>query len=201
MPRNRTMKTFQYKLSNRIITTNQYLKMINIKEDDRCTFCNRETETLVHLFWECNKVQSFIRSIRTNLLNKYILKLEIKKDSWFFPTNLTTMETLIITLAKVVIYEARINENSPSFTHLKNKLTWEIEVEFQTAQLRGQKDVFWKKWTPMTRFINEQCKSIISTNALTHASPPQRPPIPPQTLSHTLSQPTPFSQADHLPVL
>ena len=180
------MRIFQYKLSNRIIATNKYLKMISIKEDDSCTFCNLETETLVHLFWQCNKVQSFIRSIKTNLLNKYCIKLDIQKDVWFFPNNLSPMETLITTLSKMVIYEARLDESSPSLTHLRNKLTWEIEVEIQTAQLASQKDIFWKKWIPMTRFIKEQCKSNIHTNALTHPSLPQRYRTPPHTHPHTI---------------
>ena len=51
---------FHYKLVNRIITTNRFLKIINVRDDDKCTFCDQEIETLAHVFWFCPDVQTFI---------------------------------------------------------------------------------------------------------------------------------------------
>ena len=33
------IRMFHYKLVSRILSTNRFLKIINIKDDDRCTFC------------------------------------------------------------------------------------------------------------------------------------------------------------------
>ena len=80
-----TIIMFHYKLVNRIIAANTYLKMIKVKDDDMtrtmtrtmCTFCRRETETLSHIYWYCPQVQSFIDSIRAGLLNEYHISLNI----------------------------------------------------------------------------------------------------------------------------
>ena len=47
------MRSFQYKLVNRILVTNRQLKMYKIKDTDLCEFCNMEIETYKHLFHEC----------------------------------------------------------------------------------------------------------------------------------------------------
>ena len=36
-------------------------------DDDSCSFCHRELETLVHFFWKCPKVQDFIQKINQEL--------------------------------------------------------------------------------------------------------------------------------------
>ena len=50
---------FNFKFLHRRLSTNNFLNKIRLVESENCTFCQRETETLVHLFWECTKVQSF----------------------------------------------------------------------------------------------------------------------------------------------
>ena len=42
-------RMFQYKIVNRITATNKYLRMINVKESENCTFCNAKPETIAHL--------------------------------------------------------------------------------------------------------------------------------------------------------
>ena len=142
-------RMFQYKLVNRFIATNKYLKTIKIKDDDMCTFCRQEVETLVHVLWFCPKVQSFITEVKIGLINQCSVTLDIDRKNWFFLTDLTMMETCIVTLAKRVVYESRLNEINPSFTHFKNKLKLEIEIEFQAAKHKRDIDKFEKKWGPM----------------------------------------------------
>ena len=50
------LRNFQYRLLNRITTTNKFLKLRNVVDTDKCTFCMIYVETLVHLFYECNHV-------------------------------------------------------------------------------------------------------------------------------------------------
>ena len=76
---------FQYKLVNRFLATNKYLKIIKIKENDRCTFCENEPETIAHMFWYCSRVQSFINDVKTDILREYHIELDINRKTWFFP--------------------------------------------------------------------------------------------------------------------
>ena len=45
---------FQFKLLHRRLATNSFLTKINLKDNKQCTFCQKDTETLIHLFWTCS---------------------------------------------------------------------------------------------------------------------------------------------------
>ena len=45
---------FQFKLLHRRLATNSFLTKINLKDNEQCTFCQNDTETLIHLFWTCS---------------------------------------------------------------------------------------------------------------------------------------------------
>ena len=52
-------KELQYKILNNYLNTNARLKRIKILDDDLCSFCNEEAETLEHLFLSCAHVRKF----------------------------------------------------------------------------------------------------------------------------------------------
>ena len=143
------IRAFHYKLVNRIISTNKYLKIINVKNEDSCTFCAHEPETLAHMYWFCPRVQYYINSIKRDMLEHYHIDLHISAQNWFFPTQLRAMETCIISLAKMVIFEARLKEAQPNIAHLKSKINWEVEIERNIATLSNKRKLFEKKWGPL----------------------------------------------------
>jgi len=50
------LRTFHFKFLHWTIATNDFLKKINFKQCDKCCFCQREIETISHLFLRlCNK--------------------------------------------------------------------------------------------------------------------------------------------------
>ena len=55
--------TFNYKFLHRRLVTNTFLKKISVLEDDKCTFCHSEAESLLHFFWKCEITQDFWISI------------------------------------------------------------------------------------------------------------------------------------------
>lgn len=57
------LRLFQYKITQRCLVTNIHLFHYKIKDSKNCTFCKKYPETIVHLFWECDKVRHFWRSI------------------------------------------------------------------------------------------------------------------------------------------
>ena len=50
-------RSFQYRMLHNAIVTNIDLMHWKIKESDLCSFCQKERETVKHLFWECEKVR------------------------------------------------------------------------------------------------------------------------------------------------
>ena len=51
--------TFNFKFLHRRISTNNFLEKIGLVDSEKCTFCEKETEKLAHLFWTCSKTQAF----------------------------------------------------------------------------------------------------------------------------------------------
>ena len=63
--------SFQFKLLHRRqMATNDFLKKIGIKEDNMCTFCNIEVESLVHLLWFCKATSCFWRCLKQWLITE-----------------------------------------------------------------------------------------------------------------------------------
>ena len=135
--------------------------MVNIKNDDSCTFCAQTTETLVHVYWFCPIVQTFINSIKSDILQVYHIDLRLDIKKWFFLTNLNTNEAHVILLAKMVIYEARLKEIQPSITHLKNKIKWEMEVERSIATKNNKQNLFEEKWGNMIQILTTTSRQHI----------------------------------------
>ena len=54
------LKWFQYRIINRILGTNKLLYIMGERNDSLCTFCHNETETIIHIFWQCEIVNDFI---------------------------------------------------------------------------------------------------------------------------------------------
>jgi hypothetical protein len=50
---NTKLKWLQYRINQRIPGTNKFLYKIKVKDNDFCTFCQEDEETIEHLFWNC----------------------------------------------------------------------------------------------------------------------------------------------------
>ena len=46
------------------------MKICKIKDNDKCSFCGIECETIEHLFWGCPIVKKFWEQVRKNFLGK-----------------------------------------------------------------------------------------------------------------------------------
>lgn len=56
------LQSFQYRTLNRIIPCKVFLKRIKITDSDGCPFC-QNSDTIVHFFFQCERVQRFWREI------------------------------------------------------------------------------------------------------------------------------------------
>ena len=48
-----TIQWFQYRILHRILPFKNYLKKMKITDNDSCTFCGNDTETIEHIFATC----------------------------------------------------------------------------------------------------------------------------------------------------
>ena len=54
---------FQYRLLHRKLGTNKFPLMINYIDSNKCVFRYNLTETLQHLFYDCNKIREHWRNV------------------------------------------------------------------------------------------------------------------------------------------
>ena len=72
-----TLTVFSFKFLHRRLSTNSSLDKIGLVNSEKCTFCQRETEKLVHLFWDCPVTQSFWISLSLWLQSCHVFKREM----------------------------------------------------------------------------------------------------------------------------
>jgi hypothetical protein len=93
------LRSFQFKLLLRRIATNDYLYKIGISLTDICTFCEQNTKTLIHLFWDCEFVQTFLQNIQHWLIQHQIKPRE-------FSLTLNTCLGLVDSTEDILLHHA-----------------------------------------------------------------------------------------------
>ena len=136
--------SFQFKLTMRILTTNVFLSIIRVQDDDKCSFCRTEPETLKHLFLTCSLVDSFWCEV-----SQYISRNglgQINDKTKIFGHAEITIVTHCVTVAKYVIYEARRKKEVPNFIHFRAWLSRDLSTEEYIAHKNGTMEELRKKW-------------------------------------------------------
>ena len=64
------LRSFQYKVLNSILYTNELLWKIGYTSNPNCSFCHQTTETMSHIFFDCTFSTSFWNEICDKILNK-----------------------------------------------------------------------------------------------------------------------------------
>ncbi len=141
------LRWFQYRVVHNILPTNAWLKKIGITNSDFCTFCQRDKETVKHLFVECNKVIDIWQQIRNkwtilrglNTFNICYGMLDSGNDNFMVINHITFM-------FKWYVYKYRVNQTNFSFNAFIRLVDSTIELEYFCAQRKSALDIHFKKW-------------------------------------------------------
>ena len=110
-------RVFQYKCLHRLISSNDFLHVIGKKENNLCSFCKTQVDSLEHLLYQCNIVKQFW----INIIDTFLLPLGINNITIFevlFGININDPPKLanqIIILAKDFILREKYTETKPRF--------------------------------------------------------------------------------------
>ena len=111
------LRAFQFKINHNILYTNEKLHKIKLSDSPLCTFCNNETETLEHLFADCNEVASVWQEVIEYLLQPFGMTNLTKSE---IILGITTSEQQniinhIILETKYYIYVCKLEKCLPLF--------------------------------------------------------------------------------------
>ena len=64
------LRDFQFKINNKILVTNSFLYKINKIDNYLCSYCQKETESILYLLFGCDVVKEFWGSFKTWVMGK-----------------------------------------------------------------------------------------------------------------------------------
>ena len=135
------LRTFQYRLLLGTTVTNIQLVHFGIKFTPMCTLCNKERETLKHLFFDCEKITS-IRGWIESLIER-----QLDFEHWLYSeTGIQIVNTASL-FAKYYIYVCKCKEQEPSLSNLKRFIQTIKDMEEKIAKSRNRLATHKKKWS------------------------------------------------------
>lgn len=146
------LRSFQYRLLQRWLTTNLIRSRWDSQVDPRCYFCHNEIENATHLLWHCSHVQKFWKALFRWL--KYICQCNtdtrinaqaiifnnvIGKDKDFINT--------IILITKQYIYSVKCRSKNLNMIELVVSIKSMERIEKEIARQNGQLRKHELKWS------------------------------------------------------
>ena len=143
------LRVFQYRLLHRNLVTNKDLFIWGIKDDNLCTFCNEEEETILHILWECYFSQAVWRQFFDLLHNNTDVNIVFSAEEILLGVqNMDNNEfyNTLFTITKQFLYACKCKETLPSFNQLILKIDEWVRIEKYIAIKKGKLDKHNRKW-------------------------------------------------------
>lgn len=152
------LQWFQISINHNILVTNKLLFQMKIKKDALCTFCQSSNESIVHLFWKCDKTQQFIRNVK-GWLNTYNIHYDMNEKHFLLGLQeehiLSKILNFIILYAKYYIYLARCKHQALYISVFQKKLKFMYKVHKQIAFSNQEEETFQKDWSAFQSLIDD----------------------------------------------
>ena len=129
------IKWFQYRLLYRTLPTNRFLSLRKIKNTSLCDFCNSHEETIPHMFWDCQHVQTFWNELYNALLSKipHLHNLRLNEQlilfGWKEHCRTDRPFDLILLAAKYHIYLCKFSQTLPNVNLFMKQLKLRYKLE------------------------------------------------------------------------
>ena len=140
---------FQFRTINNYLITNVKLHKWKIKDSDLCTFCKEYRETILHLFFECEKVTTLWKLLYKWLYYFSFIELPLESSVIILNSYKGVFEGLvntIILICKYYIYVQRCYDRELGFPALIGDIAKYKKVEKDIARNSGKLARHHKKW-------------------------------------------------------
>ena len=147
---------FQYQVINRTLVTNEKLMQFRIRDNDLCSYCIDDVETIHHLLYSCPLVLSLWEQVQKwcsdNNYNKIILE---DKFILIGVNNTDHLTQTVVNITKHTIYKSKFKNKIPSLQQVL--YTWKscMEVEGYIAMSNNKYKTFLGKWSPIFKSLKE----------------------------------------------
>ena len=130
---NNKLKWFHYQIVRGTLKTNRIVSKFKDNVKEECTFCDTESETILHLFWDCKQVENFIVSVQ-NYAKQFFPDLmpNITKKEFIFGKRIEQIfsrTNYFVLHLKYFIWICRCKKNQLSLQNFKSWLIFEAELD------------------------------------------------------------------------
>ena len=140
------LRSFQYRFVHRAIVLNSHLFRWNMRESNACSVCGEEKETLLHLFFTCEKIKALWEdvSIFTEQFTGYTFELTLDNIMWCNSDN-KLINSIILTVKQHIYSQRCLSLDVNSFKAIEciKRLR---NSEKYIAQKHDKLSVHNKKW-------------------------------------------------------
>ena len=148
----RALRSFMYKFHMRDLATGTKLLKMKLVNSPSCIKCAKFDETVQHMFWECEMIQSLWSKLHLWLAKIYGHTITFSKESvllYVFDEEIDTamyyVLILVYTLTKQIIYEGK-NDLNLNYLHAVKAIK-ECEIlERNAATAKGALQKHFNKW-------------------------------------------------------
>ena len=142
------LKVFQNKVLNSIFFTNKKLSKIGNIQDDKCSLCKTDSESLYHILCECRHTEQFWKKIQYyyyTLTREFVCLTLQDVITGILYTNCPLLNYLIL-IAKLYLWGCRKNQTLRVITAFSSKVKIKYETEKYICVKTNKTDKFNKKW-------------------------------------------------------
>ena len=142
------LRYFQYKILNRILFLNKQLFKMKIVNDDKCTFCGKELEDIVHFFYKCEISRKIWNETTNWIYERTQVRIEFTLENIIFGFEDKRNDALncIVTLIKQQMFIYKLNNKIPSFNIMTKRVLQYYEDEKYIQIISGTYNKFLVKW-------------------------------------------------------
>ena len=140
------LRSFYFKLFHKAIALNDFLFKIKRKISPNCSFCDKEEETIIHLFCKCEKVNPIWQDLISKISKENSLNLNINDFDKMFGIRNDKFVTYLFLLMKYHIYVCKFTNTLPNFLSFKSYVKNQKEIEYHIAKKKNKLSTHFKKW-------------------------------------------------------
>ena len=144
------MQMFQYKILHRIVATNSKLFLYKIFDSPLCSYCTSDSETILHLFCECDLTTGVWQEI-INWLNPQGFRFEYFRDSQIIlgDPRIDAVVNRILLTTKIAIFINREQSKPPTLNQVLAMLKSQFRIEKFNAERSDKLRFFRGFWAPI----------------------------------------------------
>ena len=144
------LKWLQLRITRRILHTNVILSKYNANILNSCDFCSKDTETISHFFFTCQKVQGLYSDFGKLLLDhNIVLNIDIKSAIFgFYNKPPMSMDNLVLLFIRGFLWNAKYKKVTPSLKYLKCYLVCCIK-NLKHVYMNIGKENYFDEWQPI----------------------------------------------------